>query len=105
MAVKVRGFEPLLREPKSLVLPLHHTSICKVPHHHDEAPVLCLTIAYGYASERIGGIEGANLAIPDDYEKVLIGAASLRYICFLLCFMEKAFGYRYRKARKDEKKI
>ena len=25
--VEVRGFEPLLREPKSLVLPLHHTSI------------------------------------------------------------------------------
>ncbi len=24
--VEVRGFEPLLREPKSLVLPLHHTS-------------------------------------------------------------------------------
>lgn len=24
--VEVRGFEPLQREPKSLVLPLHHTS-------------------------------------------------------------------------------
>lgn len=64
-----------------------------------------LTIAYGYASRRIGGIEGFNLAIPDDYEKVLIGAASLRYICIILYFIEKAFGYHYRKARKDEKKI
>ena len=29
MLVEVSGFEPELREPKSLVLPLHHTSIRK----------------------------------------------------------------------------
>ena len=29
LLVETRGFEPLLREPKSLVLPLHHASIIK----------------------------------------------------------------------------
>ena len=30
MLVEVSGFEPELREPKSLVLPLHYTSIKRI---------------------------------------------------------------------------